>query len=153
MGTSRPTCWPAAILSTRGTGGVMEYMLYGDLKTSLLARCHLVNERNRWGHGVHAVRGPQDLPAGPPPSCQREKQVGSWSTCCTGTSRPTCWPAAILSMRETGGVMEYMLYGDLKTYLLARRHLVNRNRWGHGVQAAPRFQDPSDLPAGPPQFF
>jgi serine/threonine protein kinase len=26
-------------------------------------------------------------------------------------------------------VMEYMLYGDLKTYLLARRHLVNeRNR-------------------------
>ena len=28
-------------------------------------------------------------------------------------------------------VMEYMLYGDLKTYLLARRHLVNeRNRYG-----------------------
>ena len=26
-------------------------------------------------------------------------------------------------------VMEFMLYGDLKTYLLARRHLVNeRNR-------------------------
>jgi serine/threonine protein kinase len=51
-------------------------------------------------------------------------------------------------------VMEYMLYGDLKTYLLARRHLVNeRNRWGHGVHAAPRFQDLSDLPAGPLKFF
>ncbi len=27
------------------------------------------------GHGVHAVRRPQDLLAGSPPSCQREKQA------------------------------------------------------------------------------
>ena len=32
---------------------VMEYMLYGDLKTYLLARRHLVNERNRWVYCVY----------------------------------------------------------------------------------------------------
>jgi hypothetical protein len=29
------------------------------------------------GHGVHAVRRPKDLPAGPPPSCQRAEQRGT----------------------------------------------------------------------------
>jgi hypothetical protein len=87
----------------------MEYMLYRDFKTSLLARRHLVNERNRWGHVMEYML--------------------------YEASRPTCWPAAILSTRGKGGVMEYMLYGDLKSSLLARRHLVNeRNRWGHGME-------------------
>ena len=44
-------------------------------------------------------------------------------------------------------VMEYMLYGDLKTYLLARRHLVNErnreeldevsNRWRNCTASSP----------------
>ena len=29
------------------------------------------------GHGVHAVRGPEDLLTRPPPSCQREEQGGA----------------------------------------------------------------------------
>jgi len=46
-----------------------------------------------------------------------------------------------------GHGMEYMLYGDLKTYLLARRHLVNKiNRWGHGVQYM-RYLTSASLPA------
>ena len=40
---------------------VMEYMLYGDLKTYLLARRHLVNERNRY---VRGITRPTSLPGG-----------------------------------------------------------------------------------------
>lgn len=35
-------------------------------------------------------------------------------------------------------VMEYMLYGDLKTYLLARRHLVNEKNQSDDSDISPK---------------
>ena len=42
-------------------------------------------------------------------------------------------------------VMEFMLYGDLKTYLLARRHLVNERNREEMDEVSNRYSQSSEI--------